>query len=73
VGAFCFLIGFFFGNRGPVRLKGDGGAPFFGTRLVRWATPDERVQAISESALFVVLGLALILIGLASDTRHGVW
>jgi hypothetical protein len=73
VGAFFVLIGFFFGNRGPVRLKGDGGAQWFGPRLVRWATPDERLSSIADSAIFVVLGIALIFIGLAADTRQGVW
>lgn len=77
VGAFCVLIGFVFGNRGPVRTKPDSAGghafPLAGTRLLRFASPDERRQTIGDSALFVVMGIALIFIGLAADTRAGVW
>lgn len=74
VGAFLLVAGFFMGNRGPVRLKGEPGAEGlwgFGTgRRVRWATPDEREEAINLSAIFVVLGFALILVGVAADNRY---
>src|SRR4051794_28159630 len=76
VGSFCVLIGFVFGNRGPVRTKPEADPtrmPLAGVRLVRWASPDERTQTIGDSALFVVMGLVLIFIGLATDTRAGVW
>src|SRR4051795_2935292 len=69
VGAFCVLIGFVFGNRGPVRTKppaSSTGLPLPGTRLVRWATPEERAQTFGDSALFVIMGIALIFIGLAA-------
>src|SRR4051812_48757222 len=53
VGAFCVLIGFIFGNRGPVRTKPDpvGGptVPLAGTRLLRFANPEERQQTIGDS------------------------
>ena len=42
VGSFLTIAGFFVGNRGPVRLKRDVGVPLFGSRIVRWATPEER-------------------------------
>jgi uncharacterized membrane protein len=74
VGAFLLIAGFFMGNRGPVRLKGEPGAEgvwgFGSGRRVRWATKDEREEAINLSAVFVVLGLALILVGVAADSRY---
>ncbi len=74
VGAFLLISGFFMGNRGPVRLKGEPGAEgvwgFGSGRRVRWATKDEREEAINLSAVFVVLGLALILVGVAADSRY---
>src|SRR5919197_4477540 len=66
VGSFLLLAGFFFGNRGPVRPRGDvdvGGGILRGRR-VRWATQDEQTEAINYSALYVVLGLVLIFLGL---------
>jgi len=77
VGSFLLVVGFFVGNRGPVRLKGQPGAegPWgFGLgRRVRWATPEEREEAINMSAVFVVLGFVLILIGVAADSRHSLF
>lgn len=67
-GSLLLLLGFFVGNRGPVRLKGDA-APFFGPRFLRWATPEEHRTTIADSAIFIVLGLALIVLGLAIDAR----
>ena len=68
-GSLLLVLGFFVGNRGPVRLKGEA-APFFGPRFLRWATPDEFRSTISESAIFIVLGLVVIVIGLAIDARY---
>ena len=70
VGSFWLVSGFFVGNRGPVRLKSDIGAPLFGSRFVRWATPEEHQSTIAESAIFLVLGIILIIIGLAVDSRY---
>ncbi len=74
VGSFLLISGFFVGNRGPVRVKGDDAplaAPLvFGNRLVRWATPSEREETINLSAVFVSVGFTLILIGLAADPRY---
>jgi len=76
VGCFLLLAGFFFGNRGPVRPRGDadsGGGIFFfrpSGRRVRWATREEHEEAINYSAVYVVLGLVLIFLGIASDNRH---
>ena len=66
------VAGFFVGNRGPVRPKGQGPS-LFGARFMRWATPLEREETLSESALFVALGFVLIIIGVAVDTRTGLF
>lgn len=70
VGSFWLVSGFFVGNRGPVRLKSDFGAPLFGSRFVRWATPEERDETINMSAVYVLLGFVLILLGFVADTRY---
>ena len=72
VGSFLLLAGFFFGNRGPVRPRGDAdvGGGILRGRRVRWATRDEQTEAINYSALYVVVGLVLIFLGLASDNKH---
>jgi hypothetical protein len=74
VGCFLLLAGFFFGNRGPVRPKGSGdtGDALFrpGARRLRWATREEHEETINSSAVFVLLGFVLILLGAASDNRH---
>ena len=73
VGSFLLVAGFFIGNRGPVRVKGDPGFSFFGyvkDRRLRWATGDEQVEALSLSFVFVALGLVLIILGVATDTRY---
>ena len=70
VGSFLTIAGFFVGNRGPVRLKKDVGVPLLGSRFVRWATPEEREESINTSAIYVVLGFALIFLGVLADTRY---
>ena len=73
VGSFLTIAGFFVGNRGPVRLKRDVGVPLFGSRVVRWATPEEREESINTSAVYVVLGFALIFLGVLADTRYSLY
>jgi hypothetical protein len=68
-GALMLLLGFFVGNRGPVRLAREA-HPLFGPRFLRWATPEEHRSTIPESAFFMVVGLLLILIGLVIDDRY---
>ena len=73
IGSFLLIAGFFVGNRGPVRIRGEGerGAfLFFGSRFVRWASPAEREENINLSAIFFVLGFLLILVGIAADNRY---
>src|SRR5437660_11504288 len=69
VGALLMLFGFFVGNRGPLRTKGESPG-FFGPRAVRGATVEERHEAINSSALLVSIGLILILLGALSDPAH---
>src|SRR5437868_9761883 len=77
VGSFLLLAGFYFGNRGPVRPKGDvdtGGMLYNpAKRRLRWATRDEQEESINSSAVFVVLGVVLIVLGAASDNRHALF
>jgi hypothetical protein len=75
IGSFLLVSGFFVGNRGPVRAKGDDyGVPMFGPlmrhRMLRWATPEEREESLSISVVFVALGVVLILFGVVADTRY---
>ncbi len=67
VGAFLLAMGFFVGVRGPVRLMRREGGRLVGARL---AEPEERVEAISLSALFIGVGFVLLVVGLALDPRY---
>jgi hypothetical protein len=76
VGCFMLFGAFFFGNRGPVRPKSEedtGGILGLGSRRLRWATREEHEEAISSSAVFIPLGLLLILIGVAWDSRNSLF
>jgi hypothetical protein len=67
------IFGFFVGNRGPVRVKGDPGfgmLGFFRDRQLRWATGSEQFESLGLSVVFVVLGIVLIILGIAADTRY---
>jgi hypothetical protein len=79
VGALALVIGIFVGSRGPVRVKSDepGSSmfplPFFGfggKRMLRWATRSEQDETINNSAVFVAVGLVLLLVGFIVDTRY---
>ena len=70
VGMFFLVAGFFVGNRGPVRLKDQASLPFFGERKVRWASLNEREEAINDSGVFVAVGFAMIVIGIVIDSRY---
>jgi hypothetical protein len=70
-GSFLLISGFFVGNRGPLRSKREpGGMFFFGPRVVRPATVEEREETINNSAVFVGLGFVLILLGVLADDRY---
>jgi hypothetical protein len=76
LGCFLMVSGFFVGNRGPARVKSEASGwsmlplPGFGERRLRWASLDEQNETINNSAVFIVLGLILILIGVIVDSRH---
>lgn len=73
VGSTILIFGFFAGNRGPVRQKGDHGGGFIiplPGRMLRWASPVEQQESLSLSAIFVTLGFVLIALGVVADTRY---
>jgi hypothetical protein len=76
IGALCIMLGFFFGTRPPVRQDSSAGmfggffGMFYGSGSVRFATPEEREDAISSSAMFVTLGFVLLFFGVLFDRRH---
>jgi len=89
VGSFLLISGFFVGNRGPVRVKaedhgeeGVAGAspaamifpiPGFSKRRMRWASASEQNETINNSAIFIVLGLLLVFIGVGFDSHHSLF
>lgn len=74
VGGFLLIGGFFVGNRGPARNAGEAWTPMsLRGRMLRWATPSEQEEAINLSAVLIVLGFALILVGVAADTRYSLF
>ena len=75
LGAFLMLSGFFHGVRGPIRIDDEEGFfSMFGVLLtrgrIRTASLDERHESISSSALLVLLGLGLVLMGAVLDPVH---
>jgi hypothetical protein len=78
-GCFLLICGFFVGNRGPTRVKSEeAGAvvvPFVGvtSRTIRWASLREQNETINNSAVFVCVGLILVGIGIALDSRHSLF
>ena len=74
VGSFLLIGGFFIGNRGPLRSIGDQGLlSFWGRKGVRSASAEERRSEVSASALYFTMGLLLIALGTAVDTRYRLW
>jgi hypothetical protein len=76
LGCFLMVSGFFVGNRGPARLKSEAAGwsmlplPGMGERRLRWASLDEQNETINNSAVFISLGLILVLIGVLVDNHH---
>jgi hypothetical protein len=76
LGCFLMISGFFVGNRGPARVKSETAGwtmlpiPGIGSRRLRWATLDEQNETINNSAVFIVLGVILVVIGVLVDSRH---
>jgi hypothetical protein len=79
VGSFLMVAGFFVGNRGPARVKSETAGSslmpfaFFGQRRLRWATLSEQNETINNSAVFITLGVILVVIGVLVDTRHSLF
>jgi hypothetical protein len=76
-GCFLLVVGFFVGNRGPARVKGEDTVgptmlpiPGAGSRRLRWATLTEQNETINNSAIFISLGLLLVALGAIIDSRH---
>lgn len=63
-GCCTLVVGFALAARGPLRPRGGD------VRGFRWATPGERDDAIDDSALFIVLAVVLLVLGVATDTRY---
>jgi hypothetical protein len=79
-GSFLLIVGFFVGNRGPARVKGEDTVgptmlpiPGAGSRRLRWATLGEQNETINNSAVFISLGLILVALGAVIDTRHSLF
>jgi hypothetical protein len=75
IGSLSVVLGLFHGIQPPVRAEGDGAGggpfgPFARGSIARWATPAEHRDSEAASGLFVVLGLALLVVGLAIDGSH---
>jgi hypothetical protein len=69
------MLGFFAGNRPPVRADGEQAGLFGGLiprGSARWMTASERRDQISTSALFLTLGLTMLGAGVLVDSRHTV-
>jgi hypothetical protein len=72
VGGALLIAGFLVGNRGPARpAGGEGWMPFsFRSRMLRWATQDEQDESINLSAVLIVLGFVLVVLGIVADARY---
>jgi uncharacterized membrane protein len=47
--------------------------PGFSGRKLRWASAGEQHETINNSAIFIVLGLLLVFIGVAFDSKHSLF
>jgi len=75
VGALMMTLGVLHGVRPPVRVDGDRSqmgafGVLFPLGRVRAATPDEHRDTRSSAALFVGLGMMLVVIGALIDPSH---
>jgi hypothetical protein len=73
VGSVILILGFFAGNRGPARVKGEPGVGLIRSRRVRWASGTEQSESINLSFVFVALGALLIVFGVLADTRYSLF
>lgn len=68
LGSFLAVAGFFVGNRGPLRSREETDTRI--GRGLRRASPHEQADTITISAIFVVLGFTLIVIGILVDSHR---
>lgn len=79
VGSFLLVCAFFVGNRGPTVVDSESPGPMvlpmlnFTGRRLRWATRSEQDETISNSAVFVCLGLVLVTFGILVDSRRSLF
>jgi hypothetical protein len=71
-GGFLLLIGLVASSRGPTRSADTAGwTPISLTgRSLRWATRSEQEESLNLSAVLVLLGFLLIVLGIVVDPRH---
>jgi hypothetical protein len=75
VGSLFVVVGIFYGVRPPVRTTGGGASPgIFGSLAAggaraRWADREDIEESLGLSAVFVGIGLLLIVVGAAIDPR----
>ena len=76
MGCFLLICGFFVGNRGPTVVDSESPGPMvlpmlnFAGRRLRWATGSEQNETMASSAVFIVLGLVMVAIGILVDSRR---
>lgn len=77
MGAFLLVAGFFTGSRGPARLRGqpgDEGVWGLGRKSgVRLATPEESADAVATTAVFLAVGIAMLVLGVLADSRYSLY
>ena len=68
-GSGLVLIGFFLGLRGPIKVEllDHSG---IGRRKLRIASPEERTTSVNDSVIIAVVGLVLVGLGVAADSRY---
>jgi hypothetical protein len=69
-GSLSVAIGCLHGLRGPTRAVDTATRPMFLERRLRWATRAEQEEALASSALFVLLGIVLLVLGFVTDPRY---
>lgn len=73
VGVGLCVLAFLLSSRPPVRGRGSGGFVGLGRWVgegVRFATREEHEEALNLPAVFIAIGVCLIVVGVAVDTRH---
>jgi hypothetical protein len=70
VGCFLLVSGFFLGNRGPLRIVNEESlVGLRRPRMLRTAGFSEQAESINTSAIMVAIGLVLVMLAAAIDSR----